>query len=257
MDKYLKHDFLVEDNITIGDIPVIRLYPKNHDDLLPTIIFYHGWSSNKESQRLRGFILGSLGFQVLIPDAIYHGERNPLDNYEPENATKYFWYVVLNNIKESNKIIDYSISNLKADPHRIGVSGHSMGGFTSSGIFTHNPNIKAVVTLNGSSYWKNSNYIFKSALGMDLQGETAEEEEYINSMDPMNNLELLKNRPILLLHGAADKVVDIDSDRKFYMEIKNLYSDKTKVQLIEYNNLGHFVTTNMMEDMAIWFKKYL
>lgn len=73
----------------------------------------------------------------------------------------------------------------------------------------------------------------------------------------MNNLDLIINRPTLLLHGFNDQVVKIDSQMVFYEKIRPLYSDQSSIQLIEYINLGHFVTTNMMEEAAIWFKKYL
>ncbi len=77
-------------------------------------------------------------------------------------------------------------------------------------------------------------------------------------MDPMNNLELIVNRPILLLHGGdSDTVVSIESQIKFYDKIKPMYEDKKKIKFIQYPNLNHFVTTNMMEESIAWFYKYL
>lgn len=75
MRNYLKSDFILEERINIGEIPAILFRPRDKQENIPTIIFYHGWSSSKESQRIRGFILASVGFQVILPDAIYHGDR--------------------------------------------------------------------------------------------------------------------------------------------------------------------------------------
>lgn len=257
MEDYLITEHLIEERDFIDDIPIIRFNLKNNKGKLPTIIFYHGWSSNKESQRLRGFILANLGYQVIIPDAIHHGERNRLDNYEAANSVKYFWPTILNNIEESKRIVNYCIDHYNSDSNRIGVVGHSMGGFTAAGVFTYNEDIKTSVVLNGSFNWKHSNQILKDLMGLDSINEPQEEEERINSIDPMNNQELLFNRPILLLHGGHDRVVNIESQKLFYEGIQPQYSDKSLIQLIEYNNLDHFVTTNMMEEAAIWFKKYL
>src|SRR5690554_5882047 len=155
---------VIEEKIKISNIPTLVLKPRDRQDILPTIIFYHGWSSNKNLQRFRGSILASLGFQVIIPDAAYHGERNPLPDYGPGNLTKYFWDIVMQNMEESKIIIDYLLENNLADEKRIGVTGHSMGAITSAGIFTHNQILNSLVVMNGSLNWTYSNKIFKEVL---------------------------------------------------------------------------------------------
>lgn len=249
MKDYLNTEHLIEEKIIINNIPAIRFNLKDNKEKVPTIILYHGWSSNKESQRLRGFILANLGFQIIVPDAIHHGERNKLDNYDIDNSVKYLWSTVMNNMEEANEIIDYCVEYFNADSDRIGVIGHSMGGFTAAGVFTHNKHIKVAVVLNGSFNWNGANEILKRNL--QLEGNTT------NELDPMINQELLIDRPILLLHGAADNVVSIESQRIFYHNVKEVYNDESLIQLIEYPNLGHFVTTNMMDDAGRWFKKHL
>lgn len=247
---------IIERKIKINEIPAIVLTPKERQENYPTIILYHGWSSNKEAQRFRGFILCSLNFQVIIPDAIYHGERNPLESYNEESSAKYFWEIVINNIKESEEIINYATNNLNAVPKKIGVTGHSMGGFTAAGVFTNNLNIKASAVLNGSFNWKYSNAIFKKAL-KDFEFNESMIEEKTNEFDPMNNLNKLVDRPILMLHGSSDPVVDINPQREFYEKILPLYKEEYMVKFVEYLYQGHFVTTRMMEEVCEFFVKYL
>lgn len=257
MRDYLYTEHLIEERGFIDDISLIRFNLKNNKEKIPTIIMYHGWGSNKESQRLRAFILANLGYQVIIPDAIYHGERNRLEKYDAKTSTKYFWPTILNNIEEAKKLLDYCIMHYNVDPDRIGIIGHSMGGFTAAGVFTYNEQIKTVVILNGSFNWKQANQMLKKMIGLEDNNSFVEEEKKVNLIDPMNNMELILDRPVLLLHGSHDSVVNIESQRLFFEEVKPQYSDKSLIQLIEYNNLNHFVTTNMMEEAAIWFKKYL
>ncbi|HSH35096.1 alpha/beta hydrolase family protein [Schnuerera sp.] len=257
MTDHLKTNYIIEDKITIRKIPAILFRPKEGKKLLPTIILYHGWSSNKELQRMRGFILSAVGYQVIIPDAIYHGERNPLRNYDIDDATKYFWKTILNNIEESHIIIEDAISKYGADSNKIGVIGNSMGGFTAAGAFTHNPIIKALVAFNGSCGWRNFNKRFKEFNEISITGQLEKIEGKVNKLDPQNNLNLLMDRPILLLHGDSDNVVPIESQRIFYNKIKPMYKYKDKIKFIEYPNLNHFVTTNMMEESIAWFYKYL
>ena len=253
----LESSFIEEERHQIGEIPIIRLLPKYTEGPIPTIIFYHGWSSSKEIQLMRGMILAGFGYQVILPDSINHGERGLLDYGSPEAVIDNFWPTILKNLEEYSCIRDYAIKSFKADGERLGVSGNSMGGFTASGIFTYNPEIKALAVLNGSANWTGANFIFKELVSGKLPDWLREEEDYISSIDPMNHLEKIVDRPILMLHGEADSVVDIKSQNDFYKTASSLYSDKDKIHLVKYNNLNHIVSTNMLEETVKWFKKYI
>ena len=78
MADFIKSNYIIEEKVKLKEIPAIIFRPRDAKEPIPTVVFYHGWSSNKETQRMRGFILASVGYQVVIPDAIYHGERIPL-----------------------------------------------------------------------------------------------------------------------------------------------------------------------------------
>lgn len=257
LKDFLSVDHIIEEKIYIDNIPALLFKPKNKVGLLHTVIFYHGWSSNKEGQRLRAFILCNLGYQVIIPDAIHHGERGLFNYLNPNNVRDYFWPVVFKNMEESKIIIDHVIENNNANPETISVMGHSMGGFTSAGIFAHNTNIKTMVVINGSCNWEHTNSIFKENPAFVYSGGYEEIEERIKAYDPMNNLDKLVNRPILLLHGDGDRVVPISSQRIFFNEIKPMYNQLENINLIEYPNLDHYLTTGMMEQTAKWLKDIL
>ena len=245
-------DHIIEERINVDHIPALLFRPKNKEGLLHTIIFYHGWGSNKISQRIRAFILCSLGYQVIVPDAIHHGERGLFNYLNPNNVRDYFWPVVFNNIEESKSIISRSVEKYNANPDTISVMGHSMGGFTSAGIFTHNPNIKTMVVVNGSCNWLHTNNIFKENPAFVNIESYDDMEKRIALIDPMNNLERLVNRPILLLHGAGDSVVPISSQRIFFEKIKAMYNEADNISFIEYPNLDHYLTTCMMEQTVKW-----
>lgn len=256
MKDFLTVEHIIEEKIQINHIPALLLKPKTVKGELHTIIFYHGWSSNKESQRLRAFILCNLGYQVIIPDAIHHGERGPIDYNNSDNVRDYFWPVVFNNMEEASMIIDYAINN-NANPETISVMGHSMGGFTSAGVFTHNSKVKTMIVVNGSCNWTHTNSIFKENPAFSNSTAYKEIEEKIYSLDPMNNLDEIINRPLLLLNGANDNVVPISSQRIFFKKIKPIYTNPDEISFIEYPNLGHFLTTGMMEETAKWLKNIL
>lgn len=248
-------DHTLERKIYIGNIPVIRFIPKEKkEDKYKTIVFYHGWSSNKESQRLRAYILASLGYQVIVPDAINHGERGIVDYLDPSVGVDKFWPTVIENIKEFNKIKKYIVNFLNGDIEKIAVTGNSMGGITAAGILANDDDIKTGVVLNGSCNWTMTNEIFRDMLKIDNDTIFRNIEDSIYDIDPINNLNNLKGKNILLQHGLSDSVVNIKPQISF---VNRLNKKDTNVELIRYENLNHFVTTNMMEEMINWFDKYL
>lgn len=247
---------VIAKRIDIEGIPSILMRPKNRQEKYPTVIFYHGWTSNKDTQSFRGFILASLGYQVLLPDAIYHGERGRIDYGAKENAGV-FWEVVLKNLEESDYLIDGLVRYYDADERRIALSGHSMGGFTSIGIFAKNKLPRTLVVLNGSGNWEKSNDIFIEILGIERTDRFNELQKRVIELDPFKKLDDLKDRPILILHGEDDSVVDIGPQREFYEVLKKRFKRQDLIMMSTYKQLNHYVTTNMMEEMGSWLEKYL
>ena len=171
-----------------------------------------------------------------------------------DNKGNQFWETIFKNMEESRDIIDTAIDLYHMDPDNIAVMGHSMGGLTAAGVFTHDKRIKTSIILNGSCNWKMSNKIFLQRLDEDI---IVEAEDEVIRLDPMNNFDKLVNRPILMLNGGSDQVVSVEPQKEFYKKIQDGYKDRSKIKLIKYNHVGHFVTTNMMEDVAKWLKTNL
>ena len=59
------------------------------------------------------------------------------------------------------------------------------------------------MVFNGACNWNYFNQWFKGKGWVEEDFEF-EEEERVSTLDPQNNLKLLKDRPILLLHGDRD-----------------------------------------------------
>ncbi|MDY0236301.1 MAG: alpha/beta fold hydrolase [Gudongella sp.] len=247
---------IIEINEYIGGIPVIIMRPIEKRESYPTVVFYHGWTSKKEYQRFRGYILASLGYQVVIPDALNHGERGEIDYYAKENAGR-FWEVVLQNLAEFKDLSTELIQKYNADKDRIAVTGHSMGGFSTAGIFAENKDIKTAVVVNGSFDWMASNEIFKRTLGVNDAPYFKELEKRVKEKTPADKISSLLERPLLILHGGADKVVDITPQKEFYEKLRLDYKENEGLKMVTYSNLGHFMSVNMVEEMSKWFHKYL
>lgn len=75
--------------------------------------------------------------------------------------------------------------------------------------------------------------------------------------DPQEQTEHLVNRPILLINGAADAVIDPDWQKAFYENLREKYEDPDRIRRIRMENQGHFVTTNMLEELLAFARTYM
>ena len=245
-------------SIRLGGIPCLYIKPNYECEERSMVIYYHGWSSKKENGLFIGKILAFHGYDVIVPDAIYHGERNSLDKYNVEAMKNYFWNVIINTVKEYKKLVLGAAELLGTDKDKVAVMGSSMGGFIASGVFADNKEIKCLVNMNGACAWEKAESIFKE---LDREGKGAaspKQRRLIAEYDPLSKKKDLYPRPMLMLHGDADTSVSIDIQRYFYEEVKVLYKDMPeRLRLLESSNLNHYKTTGMLEESLKWFDMYL
>ena len=151
-----------ETRINIDGIPALQItcgdMPKG------VVLFYHGWTSQKEYQSVRGHLLAAYGYDVLIPEAVNHGERGPIDYNSPASYGE-FWQTIFQNIREAPSIIKYIRKWRRHVP--CAVVGHSMGAFTALGVMTHYTEFRTAVALNGSGWWDESDRRFRAALHIE------------------------------------------------------------------------------------------
>lgn len=101
----------------------ILYMPKDasEDNKLPAIVLTHGYLNNRELQMPNAVELARRGFIVLAIDREGHG------NYENENDTGAL--MATNGMYDSVKYL-YNLPEV--DKSKIGISGHSMGGYTTA-----------------------------------------------------------------------------------------------------------------------------
>lgn len=245
------NNYIAATREVINEIPCLKFRPKDSQGVLPTIIYYHGWHSSKEFMRFQAMTIASFGYQLIVPDALYHGERNAIDHDDPQNIERYLWEIILQSVKESEKLIEEVVKNHEADPERIGVMGSSMGAVTAGGVFVKNSDLKCLVGFNGTFAWQ-------EAIKINHLPKGTRYSHLIESYDPMNNVDKIRERAISILHGVDDTSLPIDTQKLFYDKMLPLYSKNPgKLEFIQYSNIDHRITTGMLERAITWFKEQL
>lgn len=239
---------ITEQEVSLKGIPGLVI--SSGEDARGVVLFYHGWSSQKEFQAVRGRILASYGYDVVIPDAVNHGSRGTLD-YESNLSYGAFWQTIFQNVKEVPLMLEYIEERWPGKP--LAVMGHSMGGFTALSALTLFKEFKTGVVMNGSGWWDESERRFRASLHIEKPRAYRTLKMQLDAMDPYTHMPRLRGRSLLSLRGGSDNVVD-GAAQDLYLEKLAQQQPDVKTQSIVYDDLGHFVTTNMMGDAVNWLQ---
>lgn len=237
---------LKTEKIEIHGIPVTVVHPPVETG--KPAILYHGWSSCSEYQLTKASILAVNGYTVFIPEALYHGERGALTDYYQKEDYDIFWKTIFRNMEEFPFLSSYIKERFSEKPF---ILGHSMGGLSVLGIGSiHGQDLKGIVCFNGSGDWLMTHLFIQARFGMYVEKDWPLYDE-IEKKSPINHLDTLKNVPIFMTNGDSDNSIDPRAQAHFYDE---LVKAGGKAERVTYPFLGHFVTTNMMDDGMKWME---
>ncbi|MCR1899571.1 prolyl oligopeptidase family serine peptidase [Irregularibacter muris] len=249
-------DFIEVKKVILNHIPCLLVRPTSFEGKLPTLFHYHGWSSSKERHQFLATIIAQYGYQVILPDSNFHGERNPLEEYTSKNILQYFWTIVKQSVDEFKGMREEVQEQYDMDPEAIALSGSSMGGYITASIFAQNPDIKSLITFNGGCSLFKTKELISEKLNIDLDNKMDREE--VEKYDPLTYKDSFYPRPILMLHGDADTSVPIEIQRYFLEEVSPLYQeDKGRIELEVYKNMNHHISIRMVKSAVSWLEKYL
>lgn len=215
-----------------------------------------------------------------------HRYQNPtLLNYEGFNVSHftlkgYFvWlpdieYKIGNPAVSANECVSSAVKAIiasgKIDPNRIGLMGHSFGGYETNFIITQNHGFAAAVSGGSVSntlhhyFNRSANNIHKNEMwryeSQQYRMGTSfyqSKENYLTNW-PIRYADSIKT-PLLLWAGKNDKVVPFEQSVSFYMALRRL---RLKTLLLAYPNEDHTISNSknqidLTQRITAWFDYYL
>lgn len=243
---------------SIGGIPLLEIVQEElKDQPIPTVLFYHGWTSHKESVLVHGYELAKRGIRAILPEAYMHGER--FDPNHSLNDNTIFWQVVFHNLQEVQMIRDHYLEQNLSDPDRFGISGLSMGGITTSAMLTQFDWIHSAAVLMGNtnpyafskwllhSNWYSGNENIDGLLSQKVKDQ-------LTAVSLSDQPEKINGRPVYFWHGTQDELVPFGQTEQFIQQIK----DESYAENISFtigSGHGHKVPYDISASMAEFFKK--
>jgi dipeptidyl aminopeptidase/acylaminoacyl peptidase len=161
--------------------------PEGETGPAPTIVHCHGNAFNISRHRDFVEFLPGAGFNVLIFDYRSYGmsEKGPLRR---EGL-----------IADAKAAIDYVMTRDDVDPSRVGLYGLSLGGTIGLAAAAEDERVRAVVSVATFSTWKGVAGDHAPVLGRWLIPP---------GRDAVDSAARLGDRPLLLLHGTSDDIVN-------------------------------------------------
>ncbi len=179
-----------------------------------TLILVHGLGSNRSSLLGQAALLHEHGYGALLIDLRNHGES--------EGAVTTLGYTELEDIQGA---IDYLTTRPDVDSNRIGLLGISMGASTVIRAAAHIPTVKAVIAQAAfTSLEDNLVHGIRALLNLPpfpfaplvvWFGERAAQVD-IAQVRPIDEIDDISPRPILIVHGELDKIIPVDNARQLY-----------------------------------------
>ncbi|WP_028767280.1 alpha/beta hydrolase family protein [Shewanella fidelis] len=242
--------------------------PKNVTQPLPVVIYNRGGNGNFGAVRFMSmfktlFPLAEQGFVIF--GSQYRGTLN-------ENTKlRYGFQRAFSNqhkdefggkdIQDVTRLIDFIPSIIGADPKRIGLFGWSRGGMQNYLVLRQLDNVKVVVTvagntdlLSGLTLRPNMERVYKKRI-------PNYNKDKIGTLESRSAIKWVEKLPqdvsILLMHGSADKRVDVSQSIEFAKKLK-LHGISHK--LVIYEDDDHSLTKNRAQankEVVTWFQKHL
>lgn len=223
-----------------------HIYPSTNGSKKKTILLFHGWGSSVTNYAAFAEFLATLGFEVIVPELIFHDSRSRLANhFEEKIAQEYFWKTVFESIDEGKSLIEHSRIQAKD----CLVLGISMGGFIANGLYANDPDFAGLININGSGSFLLSEELFRTK---DNRPALSREERIrFNFYDPIGKQGGVS--PVLLMHGELDAIVSIKGQEDY----AHYLSEKCKAANLsfhKYKNINHTISEEMRADLEQWLK---
>lgn len=208
--------------------------------------------------------LAAMGYIAIALDQRNHGRRlvdgRVNGDWSPSHAADMYG-VFLGTAMDVVTLIDMIPARLGLTSDRIGMTGGSLGGHATLMAMALDPRIRVGVPLIGSGDYRRLMELRAASNkcpAKDFESFFPPElDSIVKLRDPLYRAAVFADRPLLMLNGADDNLVQLECNQRFEAAARPHYKDGSKLKLVSYPGVGHAVPPEMWNEAKAWFKKWL
>jgi uncharacterized protein len=248
-------------------VPAIAIHPATGGPF-PVAVCLHWFRGAKENLESWCRDLAARGIFAVTLDAYLHGERSVAGIFHGDNIAslggEYSIWVHQTSIARTAKDVSVVLDALGRRPDvditRLAVTGVSMGSSTALVLAWREPRVRVVASIVGAvDFWWD---VTKLSPGPEQDARKASYgprlRELVNSLDPKPRFDRLPPKAICLINGGRDEYIDLDSIRRFVVDLKPLYEkDPDRLRFMPFPEAGHGVTAAMWQEAQAWIVRHL
>ena len=230
--------------------------PQRSADKAPMVVIVHGGpaSAVRPGWNQQALLLASQGYFVFLPNP--RGSFGQGEAFARANV-KDFGYGDLRDILRG---VDAVVASAPVDPARVGIFGHSYGGYMAMWAVTQTDRFRAAVASAGIASWQS--YYGQNRIDQWLIpyfGKTVyDDPEVYARSSPLTFIKRVKT-PTLVLQGERDAEVPLPQAYEFWHALRTL---GVETQLVVYGDEGHHIrkpanARDRQERIVGWFDAHL
>jgi len=225
---------------SLGTVPALFVHQGSRDDAVRkgTVLFYHGFSAEKEVNLTELEGLAAAGFLAIGLDNAGHGGRRLPDweaHFGPDGDwEENFMALVRQSSAEVPTLVDELIEEDAIHEGRVGICGISMGGMIAFGALPLEPRLRAAVSIVSAP-------------------RTLSEADYA----------AIPPRAVLSQSAGRDEIVPHTEAEQFHQRLAGFYGDLPERNgFINYPDSGHTMdpddwTEQVWPRTVAWFERFL
>ncbi len=239
-------------------VPTLLSIPKKKGGPFPVIILLHGYGGDKEGAMEVAGPLAQHGYAAAAIDAQYHGERQREGKNMYSADTNETINAFVQTIVDVRRLIDHLETRTDLDGSRIGLAGGSMGGLLGAIAVGVEKRIDVPVLIVAGGNMQilvgqsQLDQVQRIRAELERTGRTVGQAAMeLECIDPINFVDRISPRPLLMINGLKDDIVPTASNRALYAKAK-------EPKKIIWYNTGHDVPMDKAARNALfWFEKHL
>lgn len=243
-------------------VPAIAIHPAAGGPF-PLCFVLHYFRGAKEDFEPWCRDLAARGMFALALDAHLHGERSVQGVFHDDNiaslGAEYSIWVhqtaIAHTARDVSFVLDALAGRPDVDVSRVAATGMSMGGSTAMVLAWREPRVRVVASIVGAvDFWWDVTKLAPGAAQDDKKASYGPRlRELVSALDPQARLAQFHPKAICLINGGQDKLIDIQSVRRFVESLTPFYKDRPgELRFVPFPGVGHEATQAMWQEAQEW-----